>query len=126
METIANKTAIETEKQLILIPINDYLEGRPVKDTERLRRAFHPDAWIRMVVEGKLAQWTVPQYLDAVAKAELLECQSEIISCTWDGDTASAHVQMTFSTFRFIDRFNLIKLDGRWLLMDKISFRQPL
>jgi hypothetical protein len=126
MGTIANKTEKETEKQLILLPINDYLEGRPVKDIERLRRAFHPDAWIRMVVEGKLAQWTVPQYLDAVAKAELLECQSEIISCTWDGDTASAHVQMTFPTFRFVDRFNLVKLDGKWLLMDKISYRQPL
>lgn len=126
METIANKAEIEAEKQAILLPINDYLEGRPVKDIERLRRAFHPDAFIRMIVEGKLAQWTVPQYLDAVEKAALQECQSEIISYTWDGDTASAHVQLTFSTFRFIDRFNLVKLNGKWLLMDKISYRQLL
>jgi hypothetical protein len=126
METTANKTEIEAEKQSILLPLNDYLEGRPVKDIERLRRAFHPDACIRMVVEGKLAQWTVPQYLDAVAKAALQECQPEILSYTWDGDTASAHVQLIFPTFRFIDRFNLVKLDGKWLLMDKISYRQPL
>jgi hypothetical protein len=126
METTANKTEIEAEKQSILLPINDYLEGRPVIDIERLRRAFHPDAYIRMVVEGKLVQWTVPQYLDAVAKAALQECQPEILSYTWDGDTASAHVQLTFPTFRFIDRFNLVKLDGKWLLMDKISYRQPL
>ena len=126
METTTNKTEIEAEKQEILLTINDYLEGRPVKDIERLRRAFHPDALIRSVVEGKLVQWTVPQYIDAVAKAELLECQPEIISYTWDGDTASAHVQLTFSTFRFIDRFNLVKLDGKWLLIDKISYRQLL
>jgi len=126
METIANKTEIEAENQLILLPINDYLEGRPVKDIERLRRAFHPDARIRMVVEGKLVQWTVPQYLDLVATAALQECQPEILSYTWDGDTASAHVQLTFATFRFIDRFNLVKLDGKWLLMDKISYRQAL
>lgn len=123
METTTNKTA---ENQAILIPINDYLEGRPVKDIERLQRAFHPDAYIRAVVEGKLIQWTVPQYLDAVAAAALQECQPEILSYTWDGDTASAHVQLTFATFRFIDRFNLVKLDGKWLLMDKISYRQPL
>lgn len=126
METITNKAEIEAEKQAILLPVNDYLEGRPVKDIERLRRAFHPDAFIRMVVEGKLAQWTVPQYLDAVEKAALQECQPEILSYTWDGDTASAHVQLTFSTFRFIDRFNLVKLHGKWLLMDKISYRQLL
>jgi hypothetical protein len=126
MEIRANKTDIEAEKQSILLPVNDYLEGRPVKDIERLRRAFHPDACIRMVVEGKLVQWTVPQYLDAVATAALLECQPEILSYSCDGDTASAQVQLTFPTFRFIDRFNLVKLDGKWLLIDKISYRQPL
>jgi hypothetical protein len=126
METTPNKSGTEAEKQLILLPINDYLEGRPVKDTERLRRAFHPDACIRMVVDGKLAQWTVPQYLEAVEKAAVLECQTEILSWSWDGDTASAHVQLTFPGFRFIDRFNLVKLDGKWLLMDKISYRQSL
>jgi RecJ-like exonuclease len=126
METTATKTEIEAEKQSILLPINDYLEGRPVKDIERIRRAFHPDAYIRTVVDAKLVQWTVPQYLDAVDKAALLECRPEILSYTWDGDTACALVQLTFSTFRFIDRFNLVKLDGKWLLMDKISYRQPL
>ena len=126
METTATKTEIEAEKQSILLPVNDYLEGRPVKDIERIRRAFHPDAYIRMVVDGKLVQWTVPQYLEAVDKAALLGCQTEILSYTWDGDTASAQVQLTFPTFRFIDRFNLVKLDGKWLLMDKISYRQPL
>jgi hypothetical protein len=126
METTATKTEIDAEKQSVLLPINDYLEGRPVKDIERIRRAFHPDAYIRTVVDGKLVQWTVPQYLDAVDKASLLECQTEILSYAWDGDTASARVQLTFLTFRFIDRFNLVKLDGKWLLMDKISYRQPL
>ncbi len=126
METTTNKTQTTAEMQAILLPINDYLEGRPVKDIERLRRAFHPEAYIRMVVEGKLAQWTVPQYLDAVEKAAVLECQTEILSFTWDGDTASAHVQLTFPTFKFIDRFNLVKLEGKWLLMDKISYRQAL
>src|SRR5689334_10130450 len=110
MEIMANNAELEAEKQSILLPINDYLLGRPVKDIERLRCAFHPEAFIRTVVAGKLVQWTVPQYLEAVEKAALQECQPEILSYTWDGDTASAHVQMTFSTFRFIDRFNLVKL----------------
>lgn len=126
MGTIESKVETEEEKQLILIALNNYLQGRPVKDIERIRAAFHPDAFIRAIIDGKIVQWTLPQYLDLVAQAALLECQPEILSYTWDGDTGSAQVQLTFATFRFIDRFNLVKLDGKWLIVDKVSFRQEL
>jgi hypothetical protein len=124
MET--SKIGVEDETHLILLTLNDYLEGRPVKDIERLKNAFHTDAYIRTVIEGNLVQWPLPQYLDLVAQAALQECRPELLSYTWDGDTGSAHVQLTFDTFRFIDRFNLVKLDGRWLIMDKISYREEL
>lgn len=126
MTTPENKVDVEAEKQLILLTLNDYLQGRPVIDIERLRRAFHPDAYVRTIIEGKLVQWTLPQYLDLVAQATIQECQPELLSFTWDGDTGSAHVQLTFATFRFIDRFNLVKLDGKWLIVDKVSYRQEL
>lgn len=122
----ASKAGLEEEKHLILLTLNDYLQGRPVKDIERLRGAFHPDAYIRTVIDGKLVQWALPQYLELVTQAALQECQPELLSYTWDGDTGAAHVQLTFDTFRFIDRFNLIKLDGKWLIVDKISYRQEL
>ncbi|RFM25727.1 nuclear transport factor 2 family protein [Deminuibacter soli] len=122
----ANKVGVEEEKHLIQLTLNDYLEGRPIKDIERLRNAFHPDAYIRTIIEGKLVQWALPKYLDLVAQVALEECQSELISYTWDGNTGSAHVQLTFATFRYIDRFNLVKLNGKWLIVDKISYRQEL
>jgi hypothetical protein len=120
------QTLVQDEKQLIQTTLHDYLQGRPVLDIERLRAAFHPEAYIRTVIDGKLVQWTLPQYLDLVAQATIQECQPELLSYTWDGDTGAAHVQLTFATFRFIDRFNLIKLDGKWQIMDKVSYRQEL
>ncbi|WP_160716961.1 nuclear transport factor 2 family protein [Chitinophaga solisilvae] len=126
MKTLSEKTGVEDEKHLILLTLNDYLQGRPVKDIDRLRAAFHPDAYIRTIIERKLVQWTLPQYLDLVAQATLQECRPELLSYTWDGDTGAAHVQLTFATFRFIDRFNLVKLDGKWLIVDKISYREEL
>jgi hypothetical protein len=120
----ASKVGEKDEKKLILVTIDDYLKGRPIKNIERLRSAFHPDAHIRTVIEGKLVRWTVPQYLDLVAQAPLEECKPELLSCTWDGDTGSARVQLNFATFQFIDRFNLIKLDRKWLIVDKVSYRQ--
>lgn len=126
MKTPANKTGEEDEKHLILLTLNDYLQGRPVKNIERLRAVFYPDAYIRTIIAGKLVQWTLPQYLDLVAQATLQACEPELLSYSWDGDTGSAQVQLTFDTFRFIDRFNLIKLDGKWWIVDKISYREEL
>ncbi|SKA44475.1 Putative lumazine-binding [Chitinophaga eiseniae] len=126
MNTPANKIGVENEEHLILLTLNNYLEGRPTLDIERLRAAFHPDAYIRTVIDGKLVQWALPQYLELVAQAAVQECRPELLSFTWDGDTGSAHVQLTFDTFRFIDRFNLIKLDGKWQIMDKVSYREAL
>jgi len=120
----ASNVGVKEENQLILLTLNDYLQGRPVKDIERLRGAFHPDAYIRTVIDEKLVQWTVTEYLELVAQATLQECQPEVLSYTWNCNTGSAQVQLTFATFRFIDRFNLIKLDGKWLIIDKISYRQ--
>ncbi len=40
METVASKVGVEEEKQLIQLTLNDYLEGRPVIDIERLRVPF--------------------------------------------------------------------------------------
>ena len=124
MATVTSKIGVEEEKHMIQITLNDYLQGRPVKDIERLRGAFHPDAYIRTIIDGKLIQWTLPQYLDLVAQATIQECKPELLSFAWDGDTGSAHVQLTFAAFRFIDRFNLIKLDGKGLIVDKVSYRQ--
>ncbi|MBV7530943.1 nuclear transport factor 2 family protein [Chitinophaga sp. sic0106] len=115
-----------TEEPLIRLALNHYLEGRPVIDMERMRAAFHPSANIRTVIDGELRQWPLQEYLDLVAQATVVPCQPEVISFNWDGDTGAAVVHLTFDTFRFIDRFNLMKLDGRWQIVDKVSYRQEL
>lgn len=126
MEPVTTNISVEKENDLIQLMLNDYLQGRPVKDIERLRNAFHPDAFIRTNIDGKLVQWTLSQYLDLVSTATIQECTPELLSYSWDGDTGAAKVQLTFDSFRFIDRFNFIKLDGKWQIIDKLSYRQEL
>ncbi|SHM45321.1 Putative lumazine-binding [Chitinophaga jiangningensis] len=126
MEPLSTQVNSAAEKQSILLTLNDYLQGRPVLDIERMRAAFHPGAIIRTTIDGKLRQWALPEYLDLVATLTVQECQPEVVSYSWDGDTGSAVVQITFATFRFIDRFNLMKLDGKWVIVDKVSYRQEL
>lgn len=124
METLAIKAGEEGETQSILETLNDYIQGGSTGDIERLRSAFHPDARIRSVRMGELVHWTLQEYLDIVAKAPIQERQSKILSYGWDGNIGSAHLHLTYTTFQFIDRFNLVKLDRKWLIMDKVFNRQ--
>jgi hypothetical protein len=68
-------TASEEEKHAILLIFNNYLEGRPINDVERLRAPSHPDAYIRTNIEGELFQWTPPRYLQLVAQTDIQECE---------------------------------------------------
>jgi hypothetical protein len=124
METVALKAGEEGETQSILDTLNNYIQGGSTGDIERLRSAFHPDAQIRSIRVGELVQWTLQQYLDIVAKAPIQVRRPEILSHAWDGNIGSAHLRLIYSTFRFIDRFNLVKLDRKWLIIDKVFYRE--
>jgi hypothetical protein len=115
---------MENEKELILYTLEDYIQGGSTKDIERLRLAFHPNAKIRSVRAGALIQWSLEEYIDIVAGAPVMERRSEILSYTFDGYTGAAHLRLNYKNFRFIDRFNLAKVEGRWLIVDKIFHRE--
>jgi hypothetical protein len=115
---------MENEKELILHTLEDYIQGGSTKDIERLRLAFHPNAQVRSVKAGALIQWTLEEYLAIVAEAPVRERQAEILSYTFDGHTGAAHLHLNYKDFRFIDRFNLAKAEGRWVIIDKIFHRE--
>ncbi|OQA38384.1 MAG: putative lumazine-binding protein [Acidobacteria bacterium ADurb.Bin340] len=40
------------------------------------------------------------------------------------GDAATAKVVLDYPTFRFIDYLHLLKLEGRWAIVDKVYHRE--
>jgi hypothetical protein len=124
MEPEQLKVLEEQEKQSMLNTLNDYFLGGSTGTLEQLRRAFHPDAIVRSVRQGELVQWTLEHYLTIVANAPLQRRRMEIIYCAREGNTAFAKLRLIYADFAFIDHFHLVKLGGKWLIIDKIFHRE--
>jgi hypothetical protein len=113
-----------TEKALLESTLLDYLEGGTVGDTVRLNRAFHPSASMKFVRDGKFEDVPIDQYLSRIKVGEKQNRSTRIVSYDISGTAAQARVESQYPTFKFIDYFNLLKFNGRWLIVSKIFFRE--
>lgn len=109
-------------------PLLDYLDGGTNGDTTRLIRAFHPTATMKYVdaATGQFKDVPIGDYLSR-AKASAnkkTERTTRIVHYEKTGTAAQARVESDYPTFRFIDFFNLLLIDGRWQIVSKIFYRQ--
>ncbi|GAB2557806.1 nuclear transport factor 2 family protein [Spirosoma areae] len=108
--------------------LRDYLEGGTNGDTTRLIRAFHPSASMNYIdgATGQFEGVPIADYLNR-AKAgagKTIQRTTRIAHREITGRAAQARVESDCPTFRFIDYFNLLLIDGRWQIVSKIFHRQ--
>ena len=125
---LAQTTA--TDKKLLEETLMNYLDGGTFGDTTRVTAAFHPSATMKFVNNqtGKFTDVPIADYLKG-AKANAgkkADRRTRIVSYDMMGTAAQAKVESAYPTFKFIDYFNLLKIDGRWLIVSKIFYREEL
>lgn len=106
--------------------LQDYFDGLHHSDTERLRRAFHPQAVYATASHGKPLILRMEEYfpiVDArpspVSKGEVRT--DEIVSIVFAGPvTALATLRCSIRPKTFIDLLTLIHVDGRWRVISKV------
>ncbi|WP_394355997.1 nuclear transport factor 2 family protein [Spirosoma profusum] len=49
---------------------------------------------------------------------------TQIVTYTTSGTAAQARVESDYATFKFIDYFNLLKMDDGWKIVSKIFCRE--
>ena len=108
--------------------LTNYIEGRNGGDLERLRKAFHPTAALKFVVPDtkELGEWSLEEYIAKLTPGEKLNCKGQIIDIRIFNDAAQATVLLTYPAVRFHDYMSLLKVNGRWLIVDKTFARQPV
>lgn len=102
-----------------------YIDGGRLGDLGQLREAFHPSARLQFVKEGSYQEWTLNQYLGWKTPGEKLKYQGRILSIDYAGSTATAKLEAEYDTHRFIDYMSLLKIEGRWRIVNKIFHRAP-
>lgn len=116
---------MENEKREITKALTDYyLEGHVKADPKLYEQILHPEWRMFLMQEGKLVIVERSEYISFYdpAKADPEEkWEMEILSMDVAGQFASVKLRLESQKVRYIDYFNMMKLDGKWWIMHKMS-----
>ena len=116
--------ANETE---VRAAMEHYLLGHATGDGAHFRVVFHPDSKLYFNREGKFMTRTSADYIaGAPGKPAADEAQRKrrIAMVDVTGDVAVAKVELDYPDAFLTDYFTLLKVDGKWMIMNKIFTRQ--
>jgi len=109
-------------------PLELYLKGHATGDGEYFRKAFHADARIQGIRDGKLVSRTREEFA-AGASGKPADDEADrkrrIVSVDVVGDAACAKLELDYPKVRFTDYMTLLKVDGEWKIMSKVYDAEP-
>ena len=111
----------DVEEAAIRETVQAYFKGDLDRDVESLKRAFHPTAVLMTAdAKGALAVLTQPDWHARVADTPDRERPTPaILEIDRAGHAAVAKTQLTFQHGSFTDFLSLLKLNGRWTIVNK-------
>jgi|KBSMisStandDraft_5_1062788.scaffolds.fasta_scaffold06012_9 protease I len=113
------------EEALIRQTINFYAEGGTTGNPQLVAKAFHPSASVKFIKDNVFIDVPIAAFLSDYIKQGIFQQRTtEINSIEISGNAAQAKLTIDYSTHQFIDYFNLLKTDGRWLIVSKIFYRK--
>ena len=119
--------AASSERAAVVATVELYFQGHATGDGAYFRRAFHPDTRLFWVKDGKLATWTRDEFAARFAGApapDEARRKRRILSIDITGDAAVAKVELDYPDAIFIDYLSLLKIEGSWLVINKIFHRE--
>jgi hypothetical protein len=118
--------APSSERDAVAATVQLYFQGHATGDGQYFRKAFHAEAKLFWVKDGALAQKTSAEFAaGAAGKPADDEAKRvrRIALIDISGDAAIAKVELDYPSGPFIDYLSLLKLDGRWVIVNKIFHR---
>jgi hypothetical protein len=110
------------------VPLELYIKGHATGNGDYWRQAFHANARIEGIRDGKLVSRTREEFAaGASGKPADDEAQRKrrIVSVEVTKDAAFAKVELDYPKVKFTDYFTLLKTDGEWKIMSKVYHGEP-
>lgn len=124
----AHSSQVAAVDAAVRAPLEAYLTGHATGSQEAFRAAFHPDAQLWGTRGGALIRMTAEEYVGRASGAPAADEAHRrrwIESIEVVGDTAYAKIVLDYPTVRFTDWMTLLKIDGRWLIVNKAFLAEP-
>ncbi|KAA1185602.1 nuclear transport factor 2 family protein [Rhizobium tropici] len=113
-----------SEEQAIRAVVHLYVDGMAFANEPALRKAFHPRADIIGNYQGAVEWMTRDEFIAAIVEQGSAPPDTiplmEIELIDIEGDAASVKVVDEFAGMRFSDYLSLLKIDGRWSVVNKV------
>lgn len=103
-----------------------YFAGLHESNPAKIREAFHPEAKITGYLPDELAELTVDNLADTVAKQhpsdqeQGLAQRAEIVSIHVAGKTGLVIARTHFMGMTFLDTLSFLQVQGTWLIYNKL------
>jgi len=102
--------------------LQHYLNGHATGDPEEFRKAFHPDARMTFVRDGKITITPISEYIArATGKpaADEANRKRRITNVVITGTAAVGTIELDYPSALLIDYMTLLKENGRWVIIAK-------
>jgi hypothetical protein len=110
------------DEALVRAALQHYLNGHATGDPEEFRKAFHPDARMTFVREGKIVITPISEYIGrATGKPPADESKRarRITNVEITGTAATGRIELDYPQALLIDYMTLLKENGRWVIIAK-------
>lgn len=121
--------AEEKEKELVKIPLENYLKGHETGNPEFMRKAFHTEGKLIFIRDGKYTTRTFEEYIagmkDGKPAADEAKRKRWIESIDVAGNAATGKIILDYPSGKFVDYMTLLKIDGEWKIVNKSFHFEP-
>ena len=125
---LAAARAAGAEEAAVRKTLELYFQGHATGDGEYYRKAFHPEAKLFAIRDGKF--WQLPS-ADYIARATGKPAADEasrkrtVESLDITGNVAMAKLVLDYPDARLTDYMTLLKVDGEWKIINKAFHAEP-
>jgi len=118
----AQENTPPTDRSLIEQTINNYFDGWLTGDSTLIGSAMHATCHLKFFPRGEFGMRNRLEYLSGFKpRPRLKDAEGRIISIDITRNAASAKVELEIPGRVFTDYFNMLRIEGRWWIMDKVS-----
>jgi protease I len=118
-------SAQESEYELVEKALVYYMEGGTNNNYYQLANAFHKHATMKYITADGYQETNALEFFsENMTPGPRQDRITRIKSIDISGNSASAHIEIEYPTFSFMDYIHLLKIDEDWKIVSKIFYRQ--
>ena len=124
----ATAQAQTSEEAGVREAIEHYFQGHATGVGDHFRKAFHPDAKLFFIRDGKFSTWTLDEYVSRASgkpAPDEADRKRSIASIDISGNAAIVKVLLDYPSVRFTDYMSMLKVDGQWKIVNKTFYAEP-